>query len=79
MHQSVAKSVDFTRNDPFLKLTMDGMAGGRFVASIPGGEGILPIMDAMVKKVRAGQASVRDALQEAEQLAQQEVDRLKTS
>jgi multiple sugar transport system substrate-binding protein len=79
VHQSVAKSQDFTKNDPFLKLTMDGMAGGRFVASIPGGEGILPIMDAMVKKVRAGQASVRDALQEAEQLAQQEVDKLKTS
>src|SRR5688572_2470392 len=79
VHQSVAKSVDFTRNDPFLKLTMDGMAGGRFVASIPGGEGILPVMDAMIKKVRAGQASVRDALQEGEQLAQQEVDRLKTS
>ena len=79
VHQSVAKSQDFTKNDPFLKLTMDGMSGGRFVASIPGGEGILPVMDAMVKKVRAGQASVRDALQEAEQLAQQEVDRLKTS
>src|SRR6266542_457923 len=63
----VHKSVDFTKNDPFLKLTMDGMGGGRFVASIPGGEGILPIMDAMIKKVRAGQASVRDALQEAEQ------------
>jgi ABC-type glycerol-3-phosphate transport system substrate-binding protein len=79
VHQSVAKSVDYTRNDPFLKLTVDGMAGGRFVASIPGGEGILPIMDGMVKKVRAGQSSVRDALQEAEQLAQQEVDKLKTS
>jgi hypothetical protein len=74
----VAKSQDFTRNDPFLKLTMDGMAGGRFVASIPGGEGILPVMNAMITKVRAGQASVRDALQEAEGLAQQEVDRLRT-
>ncbi len=79
VHQSVAKSVDFTRNDPFLKLTMDGMAGGRFVASIPGGEGILPIVGAMITKVRAGQASIRDALQEAETLAQQEVDKLKTS
>lgn len=79
VHQSVAKSVDFTKNDPFLKLTMDGMGGGRFVASIPGGEGILPIMGTMITKVRAGQASIRDALQEAEQLAQQEVDKLKTS
>jgi multiple sugar transport system substrate-binding protein len=78
VHMGVAKSVDFTRNDPFLKLTMDGMAGGRFVASIPGGEGILPVMDAMVKKVRAGEAAVRDALQEAEQLAQQEVDKLRS-
>lgn len=79
VHMSVARSVDYTRNDPFLKLTVDGMAGGRFVASIPGGEGILPIMGAMVNKVRNGEASVRDALQEAEHLAQQEVDKLKTS
>ena len=78
VHQSVAKSVDYTRNDPFLKLTVDGMAGGRFVASIPGGEGILPIMAAMVKKVRSGEASVRDALRDAEMLAQQEVDKLKS-
>jgi hypothetical protein len=35
-------------------------------------------MNAMVTKVRAGQASVRDALQEAEQLAQQEVDKLRS-
>ncbi len=78
VHMSVARSVDFTRNDPFLKLTIDGMQGGRFVASIPGGEGILPIVDAMVKKVRSGQAAVRDALKEAEDLCQQEVDKFRS-
>jgi multiple sugar transport system substrate-binding protein len=78
VHMSVAKSVDYTRNDPFLKLTVDGLAGGAFVASIPGGEGILPIVDRMVKKVRTGEASVRDALKEAEELSQQEVDKFKS-
>ncbi|HEX2035313.1 MAG TPA: extracellular solute-binding protein [Chloroflexota bacterium] len=78
VHMSVARSVDYTRNDPFLKLTVDGMQGGAFVASIPGGEGILPIVDRMVKQVRSGEAAVRDALSEAEMLCQQEVDRLKS-
>jgi multiple sugar transport system substrate-binding protein len=77
VHMSVAKSAEFTRNDPFQKLTVDGMAGGRFVTSIPGGEGILPIMDRMVKKVRSGEASVRDALKEAEDLSQLEVDKFR--
>lgn len=75
---SVARSVDYTRNDPFLKLTVDGMGGGAFVASIPGGEGILPIVDRMVKKVRSGEMNVRDALREAEDLSQQEVDKFKS-
>ncbi|HVG97953.1 MAG TPA: extracellular solute-binding protein [Chloroflexota bacterium] len=79
VHQAVAKSVDYTRNDPFLKLTVDGMSGGAFVASIPGGEGILPIVDSMVKKVRSEQMNVRDALKEAEDLCQQEVDKLRSS
>ncbi|MGH2354645.1 MAG: extracellular solute-binding protein, partial [Chloroflexota bacterium] len=78
VHMSVARSMDYTRNDPFLKLTVDGMQGGAFVASIPGGEGILPIVNQMVKSVRSGEASVRDALMEAENLCQQEVDKLKS-
>jgi multiple sugar transport system substrate-binding protein len=77
VHMSVARSVDYTRNDPFLKLTVDGMSGGAFVASIPGGEGILPVVDRMVKKVRSGEMNVRDALKEAEDLCQQEVDKLR--
>jgi multiple sugar transport system substrate-binding protein len=74
---SVAKSVDFTRNDPFLKTTVEAMPYGRFVASIPGGEGILPIMDQAITDVMTGAKSVAAALQEAQDLCQQEVDKFK--
>jgi len=76
-HMSVAKSVDFTRNDAFLKTTIEAMPYGRFVASIPGGEGILPIMDKAIADIMSGAKSVSSALQEAQSLCQQEVDKLK--
>jgi hypothetical protein len=38
----------------------------------------LPIVDRVVKSVRTGDTSVHDALQEAERLAQQEVDKLRS-
>jgi len=75
--QSVAKSVDFTRNDPFLKTTVEAMPYGRFVASIPGGEGILPVMDRVVTEIMTGAKGASAALKEAQDLCQVEVDRLK--
>lgn len=76
-HVSVAKSVDFTRNDPFLKTTVDAMPSGRFVSSIPGAEGILPIMDRIVAEIMSGAKSITTALKEAQDLCQLEVDKLK--
>jgi ABC-type glycerol-3-phosphate transport system substrate-binding protein len=75
--QSVAKSVDFTRNDAFLKTTVEAMPYGRFVASIPGGEGILPIMDRIVMEIMSGAKGASAALKEAQDLCQVEVDNLK--
>ncbi len=74
---SVGKSIDFTRNDPFLKTTVEAMPYGRFVASIPGGEGILPIMNTAIVDIMSGKKPIPDALKEAENLCQQEVDKFK--
>ena len=74
---SVGKSADFTRNDPFFKTTVEAMPYGRFVASIPGGEGILPIMDTTIADIMSGKKAIPDALKEAEGLCQLEVDKFK--
>lgn len=74
---SVAKSVDFTRNDPFLKTTVEAMPYGRFVSSIPGGEAILPLMDKAITDVMTGAKTIASALKEAQDLCQLEVDKFK--
>jgi multiple sugar transport system substrate-binding protein len=74
---SAAKSVDFTRNDPFLKTTIEAMPYGRFVASIPGGEGILPIMAKALADMMTGTKPIQAGLKEAQDLCQQEVDKFK--
>jgi multiple sugar transport system substrate-binding protein len=75
--QSVAQSVDYTKNDPLLKLTVDAMPNGSFVPSIPGGEQILPILNTMVGDIMAKKTDVNAALGNAQKLCQIEVDKYK--
>jgi multiple sugar transport system substrate-binding protein len=74
---SVGKSVDFTRNDPFFKTTVEAMPYGRFVSSIPGGEAILPIMNTAITDMVTGKKPIAAALKEAEDLCQAEVNKFK--
>lgn len=75
--QSVAQSVDYTQNDPLLKLTVDAMPNGSFVPSIPGGEQILPILNTMVGDIMSKKTDVNAALENAQKLCQLEVDKYK--
>jgi multiple sugar transport system substrate-binding protein len=73
--KSVASSVNYTQNDPLLKLTVDAMPNGRFVPSIPGGEQILPILDMAIASVLQKKSVSHEALQSAQQLCQVEIDK----
>jgi multiple sugar transport system substrate-binding protein len=75
--QSVAQSVDYTQNDPLLKLTVDAMPNGSFVPSVPGGEQILPILNTMVADIMSKKTDVNAALENAQKLCQLEVDKYK--
>ena len=44
---SVANSVDYTRNDPLPKLTVEAMPNGRFVPTMPGAHNVHAIMGDM--------------------------------
>jgi multiple sugar transport system substrate-binding protein len=72
---SVAQNVNYTQNDPLLKLTVDAMPYARFVPSIPGGEQILPILDNAVLAVLQKKATSHESLQTAQQLCQVEIDK----
>ncbi len=72
---SVAQSVNYTQNDPLLKLTVDAMPYARFVPSVPGGEQILPILDKAVLTVLQKKATSHESLQNAQQLCQVEIDK----
>lgn len=74
---SVAQSVDYTQNDPLLKLTVEAMPNGSFVPSIPGGEQILPILNTMVADIMAKKTAVNAALEDAQKRCQLEVDKYK--
>jgi multiple sugar transport system substrate-binding protein len=72
---SVAQSVDYTHNDPLLKLTVEAMPNGHFVPSVPGGEQILPILGKMLSDVMAKKVTPNAGLADAQRLCQIEVDK----
>jgi ABC-type glycerol-3-phosphate transport system substrate-binding protein len=72
---SVARSVDYTQNDPMLKLTVDAMPYGRFVPCIPGAEQMLPIINTAVLNVLQKKMDARASLEDAQTRCQQELDK----
>ena len=77
VRMSVAKSDDYTRRDPLLKATVDGMQYGRFVPSMPGAEAALPLYTGMVLDIISQKVSVREGLRQAQEKLQIELDKFK--
>jgi len=72
-----AQSVDYHRNDPFLKLAADDMQYRRFVIPAPGGTEILTLTSDFIADVMSGKQGSRTALTDASNRIQQVLDKWK--
>jgi hypothetical protein len=72
---SVAQRGDYTQHDPMLELTVQAMPFGRVVPSMPGGDAIHTILDAMVLSVLQKKVGAAAALQDAQSRSQIEMDK----
>lgn len=70
-----AQSDAYTHNDPRFKLAVQEMEHRRYVIAAPGGSATVTPFVRITTDVLTGAKSIRDALQDTEKLAQQELDK----
>jgi len=72
---SVANQLASTQNDPLVKLSVESMANGRFVPSVPGSEQLLPIYGDAILSVLQKKLTAQAALTDAQNRCQMELDK----